>query len=302
MHDLIIIGSSAAGISAGIYAARAGVKFLVISQNGGNLSNAGVIENYLGVKTKTGLELLEDFKEHLDSYRPEIIQATVQEIVKQGLGFSLKTNKGKFSAKSIIIASGAYHQKLNIPGEEKFKNKGISYCETCDGPLFKDKNISIIGGGNAAIKAALSLAKIASEVSLFTINSELKGEKIILDKLKNQKNIKIVYNTKTKEFFGDTFLKGFVHQKLDNHREKKHYCDGVFIYVGVVPNTWFIDKSLKLTNEKGEVVINELGQTSVPGIFAAGDVTHIPHRQVSIAAGFGTLAALSAIDYLKKSK
>ena len=303
IYDLIIIGASAAGMSAGIYAARAGLNFVIISKDkGGNTANAGVIENYLGTISKPGLELSQEFENHLKQYNPEIIIKEVQKVNKQKKTFIVEIQDREFESQAVIVATGTKYRKLNIEGEKEFFNKGISYCETCDGPIFTGKDVAIIGGGNSALKATVALSKIAFYVYLIAIEGELEGEKIVIEKLKQINNIKIICQAKTIDFFGKDFLEGLHYQDLTTNTRKEIKVNGVFIYVGVKPNTKFVSANLDILNKKKEIITDKYCQTKVPGLFAAGDVVDNPYRQISIAVGEGTKAALGVINYLDNIK
>jgi len=299
MYDLVIIGASAAGMSAAIYASRSGLKFLVVSENiGGNAAKAGLMENYMGFSSISGLELAKKFEEHFRSNSPEVVLGKVSELTKKGEGFLIKINDKEYETKTVIIASGARYKKLEIPGEKEFSNKGVSYCETCDGPIFKGKNVAVVGGGNSALKAALSLSLIANKVYILTIGEVIKGEKTQIDKIKKLGNVETIHQAKTLEFFGGSLLNSILYKDLASGKEKEIQVEGAFIYVGLTANTDFIDKNLGVLDKKGEVVTDKFGKTRVPGLFAAGDVTDLPYRQISIASGAGTIALLSALDYL----
>jgi thioredoxin-disulfide reductase len=299
IFDLIIIGASAAGMSAGIYAARAGLNFIIISKDkGGNTANAGIVENYLGTVSKSGLELSQKFEAHLEKYNPKIILNEVKKIDKKESIFVVKTENEEFESKTIIVATGARHRKLNIKGEKKFENKGISYCETCDGPLFKNKTVAIIGGGNSAIKAAFSLSKIAKQVYILNIEDHFNAEKIYLNRVKKLPNVELIFKARTEKFAGDGFLEKLRYEDLNSGEKNNLEIDGAFIYVGLIPNTEFIGDNLGILNKKKEIVINKLGKTKTDGLFAAGDVTDIPYRQISIAAGAGATALLSVVEYI----
>jgi thioredoxin-disulfide reductase len=299
MFDLIIIGASAAGMSAAIYASRSGLKFLVVSENiGGNAAKAGLMENYMGFSSISGIELAKKFEEHFRGNNPEVVLGKVSELTKKDDGFLVKINNKEYETKTIIVASGARHKKLEVSGEDKFYNKGVSYCETCDGPIFKGKNVAVIGGGNSALKAALSLSLIANKVYVLTVGEAMKGEKAHIDKIKKLGNIEIIHQAKTLEFFGENLLKGVRYENLSSGEKKEIEVEGAFAYVGLVANTDFINKEIGVLNEKGEVVTDKFGKTQVSGLFAAGDVTDLPYRQISIASGAGTVALLSVLDYL----
>jgi len=273
---------------------------VIAEDESGETGRAGFVENYLGFPGISGFDLAIKFKEHLSSYQPKMVFQKVVSLKKDNGNFLIKTDKEEFISKSVIVATGSVAQRMDVKGEKEFFNKGISYCETCDGPLFRDKKVAVVGGGNSAIKAALSLADICKEVTILSITSELRGEKIMTDKLKNKKNIKMIFETKILEFKGDKMLKNILYQDLKTSKENSLEIDGAFIYVGFLPNTSFIDKSLGILNEKGEIVIDKTGKTNIPGLFAAGNVADFPYKQISIAVGSGTLACLAALDYLKQ--
>jgi len=303
VNDLIIIGSSAAGMSAALYVARAGINFLIFGQpETGNTAKAGVIENYLGFLSLPGSELSKKFQEHLGKYNPKTVKEKVVSLQKRENNFLVKTEKEEYLAKSVILSTGANPRKLNIPGEEEFLNKGISYCEACDGPLFKDKRVAILGGGNSATKAAFSLSKIAKEVFVLNINDSMRAEKVYLDKLSQLSNVKFFYKVKTFEFFGDSLLEGLRYEQIDSGEKKELSIDGAFIYVGLKPNTGFISQELDIMNEDKEIITDKEGKTKIPGIFAAGDVVDKSFRQISVAVGQGASAAQSAIEFLTKVK
>ncbi len=299
VYDLAIIGASASGMSAAVYVARARLNFLIIAKDiGGNAIKAGLIENYLGFSSITGMDLIERFQQHLEKYTPNIIFKEVESIEKENTYFLMKAGEQKIESKTVIIASGADPMMLKIPGEKKYFNKGISYCETCDGPLFANKDIAIIGGGNSALKAAVALSKIASHIYLIAIEKELEGERIMIEKVRQIKNIEIIYQAKTTDFFGVNFLEGLRYQDLNTNETKEIKINGAFIYIGVKPNTKFISPDMGILNEKKEIITDESCQTKIPGLFASGDVVNNPYRQISIAVGEGAKAALGAIDYL----
>ncbi|TRZ83874.1 thioredoxin-disulfide reductase [bacterium] len=299
IFDLIIIGASASGMSAAIYAARAGLNFLVITKDmGGNAIKAGLVENYLGFPSIAGMDLIKTFQEHLEKYTPNVIFKEIESIEQKNTHFLIKAGEQNFEAKTVIIASGADPETLKIPGEKEFFNKGVSYCETCDGPIFAGKDVAIIGGGNSALKAVVALSKIVSYIYLVVIENELQGERVMIEKAKQIKNVKIIYQAKTTDFFGANFLEGLHYQDLNTGAKKEIKISGAFIYIGVKPNTKFISANLDILNEKKEIIVDKSCQTKIPSLFAAGDVVDNQYRQISIAVGEGARAALSAINYL----
>jgi len=301
IYDLIIIGGGPAGLTAAIYAARQKIRFLVISKDiGGQTLLSSDVENYLGFHLVSGAELVKKFEEHIRDYNIEVKFEEVIDIKKKAGIIEVKTDKDRYQSKSLIIASGKKPRPLNVKGEREFVGKGVSYCATCDAPLFKNKDIAVIGGGNSAMDAAILASKYSKRVYIVTINKELIGEKLLIERVLKDKKIKVLYNARTKEIFGDKFVKGV---RLDvNGEEIKLDVQGIFIEIGTIPSTAF-DKITE-KNEYGEIKIHQEGWmtnlTSVEGIFAAGDVTNVPEKQIIVAAGEGCKAALSAFQYLSK--
>lgn len=300
MYDLIIIGAGPAGITASVYAARKRMNFLVISQDiGGQAGWSGDIENYTGYQFVTGPELVAKFEEHMRRYNVIVKEnESVKEINKDGSIISVITNKEKYEAKSVIIASGKRTKELNVPGEKEFKNKGLTYCATCDGPLFVGKEVAVIGGGNSALDAVLQLVKIAKRIYLINIGKELTGDAIMQEKVKGSSIVTILHNTKVIAVIGDKLVTGIKVKK--EGKEEMIPVGGVFVEIGLMPNVEFADSIEK--NGLGEVKVNDRNETNIPGIFAAGDVTDVPEKQIIIAAGEGSKAALGAFRYLAQNR
>ena len=300
-YDLIIVGGSAAATTARIYAARRGLKFKVISKDfGGEVATSGEIGNWPGDGMTDGITLADKFKKHLESYQVDMEDGVeIESVVKKDIGFLIKTKNGKdYEAKTVIVATGVHPRKLTVPGEKEFRNKGVSYCTTCDGPLFKGKIVATIGGGNSALESGLMLSDIAQKVYVINKNPEFKGDRILLDNLKKKQNVEIIYNAKTKEIIGSQFVTGLKHDdKEGNEHELK--VDGIFIHIGMVPNSSVMPPEVE-KNKFGEIIVNTNCETNVPGLYAAGDVTNVPFKQIVIAAGQGCIAALSAVQYLNK--
>ena len=310
MFDLIIIGGSAAATSAGIYAARRGLNFKIITKDfGGEVATSGEIGNWPGVPQTDGITLTNQFKEHLKFYNvvPEE-GVEVDKIAKQPDGTFLITApkdgsaKIEYKARAVIVATGVHPRELNVPGEKEFRNKGVSYCTVCDGPLFSGKTTAVIGGGNSALEAGLMLADISSKVYIINKNAWFKGEKILLDKLIAKKNVEIVYNAKTTQIVGGPPAGGFVtglkyEKEKDVEREIK--VDGIFVHIGMTPNSYIVPAEAQ-KNNFGEIVVNKNCETNIPGLYAAGDVTDVSFNQIVIAAGQGCIALLSAVQYLNK--
>ncbi|KKT76659.1 MAG: Alkyl hydroperoxide reductase, F subunit [Parcubacteria group bacterium GW2011_GWF2_44_7] len=303
MHDLIIIGAGPAGLSAAIYAVRKKLRVLVLAQMvGGQTIDAHLVENYLGVPEILGIELVEKFKEHAKKFDTEIKEnISVQKITKGDADiFSIKTNKGDFQAKALIIASGKKYRQLTVSGAMEFEGKGITYCATCDAPLFKDKKVAVIGAGDAGQDAAWQLTQYAEKIYLFNRYQELRGDDVVMqEKLKQHPKIEIIDDAYPVEIKGDKFVQALVYQQNGSADRKEIAVSGIFVEIGSVPVSEYLKDMVEL-NEKGEIIVNpKTNMASCPGIFAAGDVTDIPHKQMIIAAGEGAKAALSAYEYLK---
>ncbi|MCK5332704.1 FAD-dependent oxidoreductase [Candidatus Parcubacteria bacterium] len=300
IYDSIIIGAGPAGITAAVYAARKGMKIAVLSKNiGGQVTRTSIVENYTGYQEISGIELAEKFNDHLKEFNFKFKKTEVQNIEKRDDIFIIKTSLEKFQSRSLIMATGAMPRELNIPGEKEYKNKGVTYCATCDAPLFHDKEVAVIGGGNSALEASLQLTKIAKKIYIINNTSTFTGDKILSDKLEKNKKVKIFHNSETSKISGDRFV-----QELEfslNKKIKKIAVQGVFIEIGFIPNTKLVENFIKL-NSKNEIEVNLNQNSSDSGIFAAGDCTNIPYKQIVIAAGSGATAALSAFEYLTKSK
>jgi len=301
-YDVIIIGSGPAGMTAGIYCARKGLATLIIGKIvGGQVSKSAEIGNYLGFGSSTGTELTKSFHEHIEKFKniDHVHNVLVKKINKTKDEFSVQTDEKKvYKAKAMIIASGRNPRELGIPGEKEYRNKGLSYCETCDGPLFKGKDTAVIGAGNSGLEAVIALAKICKTVYLVNINDELGGDKILQDKVKSLKNVKILNKAQTTEVVGDKFVTGLRYKDLNDNKNKEIKLNGIFIEIGWVPSIDF-DK-LTEKNDKNEIKIDTKCRTSVEGIFAAGDITDIGIWQIIVAAGEGAKAAITANEYLAR--
>ncbi len=300
MFDLIIVGAGPAGITAAVYAARKQMKTLIISKDiGGQATWSGDIENYTGYQFITGPELSIKFEEHMRRYDIEVKEnEEVIKIEKKGNLCGVISGRGSYQAKAIIIASGKRSKELNVPGEEEFKNKGLTYCATCDGPLFAQKDVAVIGGGNSALDAALGLINIVNKIYMINIASELTGDAIMIEKVSENKKVTILNNAKVVEILGDKMVSGI--KITRENRQELLSVKGIFVEVGLVPNSNFATDLEK--NEYGEIKVNCRNETNIPGIFAAGDVTSVPEKQIVIACGEGSKACLSASKYLATSK
>lgn len=297
VKDLIIIGAGPAGITAAVYAARKRLDFSVLTGDiGGQAAWSGDIENYTGYQFIAGPDLALKFREHLQKFEFDLREGVaVGSVEKNGDEFSVGISDGQtLSSKTVIIASGKRPRLLNIPGEAEFKNRGVTYCATCDGPLFAGKDVAVIGGGNSALDAALQMMKIAKKTYLINVNPELAGDAVMRDKVLASNKVEILNNTRVVEIKGDKFVTAM---KIETRGEVRDISvQGIFVEIGLTPNSDFVKIAAK--NELGEIIINCAAQTSVPGLFAAGDVTNVPEKQIIIAAGDGAKASLAAFKYL----
>lgn len=317
MLDLIIIGGSAAGCSAAIYASRRKLNFKILTNDiGGEVVYAGEVKNWLGNKSIYGYDLAQNFAEHVRDYGVEIEEGwKIFAIQKEKSGFSVKARNNKGDeriemTKTVLIATGIHPRHLGAKNEETLFHKGITYCTVCDGPLFKNKTVAVLGGGNAALEAAAMMSGIAQKVYLMTIEPDTvekkfgfpTGDDILIEKVKNLPNVEIIHYADTFEFIGENKLTGLKYRDLRDgkNEEKELTTDGVMIHVGMVPNSEFIDIVEK--DRAKQIIVDRHQQTSIPGIFAAGDVTDLPYKQIIVAAGQGAAAALAVIEYLNKQK
>jgi len=296
--DVVIVGAGPAGLTAGVYCARKGLKTLLVSTTiGGQALEPWAIENYMGFRMIKGGDLMQRFEEQLrsQSIRLELDRATG--IAREGDRFRVTTESGQtYSAASVIIASGKHPRQLGVADEKKYLGRGLSVCATCDGPLFKDKRVGVIGGGNFAVQMAIELAGLAMRVDLI-VRSELRADEANLARLAEKKNINTLKGYEVVALHGDAFLSGITIREKATGKEMKLDLDGVFVDIGWLPNTEFVRGFVEL-NEKNEIVVDENCHTNVPGVYAAGDVTSINSDQIIIAAGEGAKAALEAYAWV----
>lgn len=300
MFDLIIIGGGPAAISAGIYAARKKIKTLLITKDwGGQIRTTSIVENYPGFESIKGPDLVNKFVDQLKQNELEIKEGIeVKEIKKESDKLvKVKTDNNSYQAETLIVATGGNYKKLDLPGEKEFVNKGVSYCVTCDGPLFKNKQVAVVGGGNAGLEAALDLINYASKIYLLEFLPQLTGDEFLQDKVNNNSKITILTNVLIKEIKGEQFVNKLVYQERDSEKIKEILIEGVFVAIGLVANSSLVKNVVEL-NKQGEIKIDSQNRTSQPNIFAAGDVTDVSHKQIVVAAGQGARAALNAYQYL----
>jgi NADH-dependent peroxiredoxin subunit F len=303
VYDLIIIGAGPAGMTAAIYAARNKLKFLMISLDiGGQISWSSEVDNYPGLPNCTGIQIVNKFNEHLKDYKIKVRIEEIKKIEKRKNIFKVETKKKKYKTKAIIIASGKKPKKLNVPGEEKFIGKGVSYCATYETNQYKNKKVAVIGSGNSGLEAALFLSKYCKKVYIIEILEKINGEEYLKEKVKKNRKIKIIPNSKVKEILGNQKVHSVIYEK--NNKKKTLGLEGVFIEIGLITITDFAEIVKK--NQWNEIMIfrstktHEENMTNIPGIFAAGDCTDIPAKQIVVAAGEGAKAALASIDYINK--
>lgn len=298
MHDIVIVGAGPAGLSAGVYCARKMLDTMVVSRNvGGQATWSWEVENYLGYQLITGVELVERFRDHLENYSVELREGgNVSTLERSGDAFQVTMQSGEeFTAPCVIIASGKVPRQLEVPGEDEYRGRGVAYCATCDAPLFRGKKVAVVGSGNSAIDAALQLAKIAERTTLITVDPELGGDLIRRRKCLEASEIEILESTTVKAIEGETFVTGI--DISSGGEERTLDVQGVFVEIGSIPSTAFLPPEVEL-NEAGEVVIDSNNHTSVPGLFAAGDVTNVIEKQIIIAAGEGAKAALTSYSWM----
>lgn len=305
--DVLVVGGGPAGASAAIYAARKGIRTGIVADRfGGQVNDTLAIENFISVKETEGPKLVAALEEHVKTYDVDImpLQRAVglsepQKDHKHAGLIEVKLENGAtLRSKSVILATGARWKNLNVPGEVEYKNKGVAYCPHCDGPLFKGKHVAVIGGGNSGVEAAIDLAGVVGHVTLLQFDTELKADAVLQRKLRSLQNVTILTSAQTTEVTGDgTRVNGLTYLDRVSGESKHVALEGVFIQIGLVPNSDWLKGSVNLS-KYGEIEINNHNATSLPGVFAAGDVTTIPYKQIVIAMGEGSNAALGAFDYL----
>lgn len=304
IFDTIIIGAGAAGITAAIYAVRKNLKVLLLTKNiGGQAALSGDVENYPGFTMITGAELARRFREELLNFENKGLWVKegfeVTDLSGADPDFVVKISDGKsYRGKTVIIASGRIPKMLNIPGEKQFYGKGVSTCRACDAPFYKDKDVAIVGGGNSALDAAYTLAKVARSVTIINITDNLRGDEILLKNVTTSPRVKILNNHEALEILGDQAVGGIKIKDRKSQQEQILPVSGVFVEIGWSPSTLF-DK-LTDKNDNGEIEVDEYGTTSVPGIYASGDVNDVWGEQIVIAAGEGAKTALRVAEHISK--
>ncbi len=298
LYDLIIVGSGPAGLTAALFAARYKLKTLIIGKElGGQANYAHEIENYPGFSSISGRELINKFKENLSPFKIRLVEDEVKHIEKTKDIFTILTSKNKYTSSSLILALGTERKKLNLPEEEKFIGRGISYCSTCDSPLFKNKIVAVIGGNNSAAMSALLLVKYAKKVYIIYRSSQLRADAVLLDKVKKEKNISVIYNAEVNNISGKSFV-----ESIHLTNKKILEVQGIFVEIGSTPSIYLTKKLGLRTDVQGYIAVNNEMKTNIQGIFAAGDCVLKKLRQIVNACGEGAVAVFSANSYLKSKK
>jgi thioredoxin reductase (NADPH) len=300
--DLIIIGGGPGGLGAAIYAARFKMKTLVLAKHlGGTVAFTHIIENYPGLGSVSGMEFVDAFVKHAQMYKIPIKDEEVLDVSKKGDLFSVKTHHGTYVGRSLLFATGTEHKKLGVPGETKFVSKGVSYCAVCDGPLFKDKVVGVVGGSDSAAKEALFLARYAKKVYIIYRREKIRAEPVTTTQVEKEKKIEIIPNAIVTEIKGEQFVNAATIEDTNTKKQRELPIDGLFIEIGGVPGSALAAKVGVKLNEKGEIEIDRSSQTNVPGVFAAGDVASSEYKQAITAAAEGVVAAYSAYKHVKKA-
>ncbi|OYD82564.1 alkyl hydroperoxide reductase subunit F [Azospirillum brasilense] len=302
--DVLVIGGGPAGAAAAIYAARKGIRTGVAAERfGGQVLDTMAIENFISVSHTEGPKLATALEQHVKEYEVDVmnLQRAEKLIPASGPGGLIEVqlaNGASLKSKTVILSTGARWRQMGVPGEDEYRNKGVAYCPHCDGPLFKGKRVSVIGGGNSGVEAAIDLAGIVAEVTLIEFDSQLRADEVLQRKLRSLPNVRVITSGLTTEVHGDgTKVTGLSYKNRNTGEVHRIDLEGIFVQIGLVPNTEWLKGSVALS-PRGEIEVDARGQTSVPGVFAAGDATTVPYKQIIIAMGEGSKAALSAFDYL----
>lgn len=302
MRDVIVVGGGPAGLTAALYAARRTLDTVIIAKDlGGQMATTNEIENYPGFDSIDGVSLAMKMKEQAEKTGADFVLGTVGKVEKiADDNYRVTYNKDQTEeGRSVILAFGLTPRNLNVPGEKEFQGKGVTYCANCDGPLYKGKKVAVIGGGNSALDAADYLSRIAEKVYLVHRRDKFRGEEVIVNQIINNGKIELVLDSETKGIEGGKFVTGIVVENIKTGEKRDIAVDGVFVEIGRVARSDFLEGLVQM-NDKREIVVNEVGETSAPGIFAAGDITDVANKQIAVATGTGVNAALSCYTYLQK--
>ncbi len=304
MFDLIVIGGGPAGVAAGVYAARKKIKTLIIAGTfGGQSFVSADIQNWIGTKSVSGFDFSKMLEDHLRAQEDiEIVDGDlVEKVEKKDGGFAVTTKSGKsFDTKTVLVCSGSRRRKLNIPGEAELDGRGVAYCSTCDAPIFKNKRVAVVGGGNAGLEAVVDLIPYASHITLLEFADSLKGDPVTQERIKKEQKIEIITMAKTAEVVGDKFVTSLKYEDRNTSEVKEIQLDGVFVEIGSLPNADSV-KGLVELNGYGEIIVDhKTQQSSLEGIWAAGDVSDVIYKQNNVSAGDAVKAILNIYDYLNK--
>ena len=306
-YDVLVVGGGPAGAAAAVYAARKGIRTGVAAERfGGQVNDTLAIENYISVLETDGPKFATSLEQHVKAYNVDVVNLQradklIPPAVPGGLVEVKFASGGSLKSKTVIVSTGARWREVNVPGEKEYKNKGVAYCPHCDGPLFKGKRVAVIGGGNSGVEAAIDLAGVVSHVTLFEFADKLRADAVLVNKLKSLPNVVVHTNAQTTEITGDgQKVNGMTYTDRASGESRHVELEGVFVQIGLVPNTEWLKGTIELTRF-GEIVVDAKGATSIPGVFAAGDVTTVPFKQIIIAAGDGAKAALGAFDHLMRN-
>ncbi|MEK5382798.1 alkyl hydroperoxide reductase subunit F [Niallia sp. FSL W8-0635] len=297
--DVLVVGGGPAGSSAAIYAARKGIRTGIVAERfGGQIMDTLAIENFISVKQTEGPKLAASLEEHVKEYNIDVMNLQrAKRLEKKDLIEIELENGAVLKSKSVILSTGARWRNVGVPGEAEFKNKGVAYCPHCDGPLFTGKDVAVIGGGNSGIEAAIDLAGIVKHVTVLEYMSELKADSVLQERLYSLPNVTVLKNVQTKEITGTDKVNGITYIERETGEEKHVELAGVFVQIGLVPNTDWLEGAVE-RNRMGEILVDKHGATSLPGVFAAGDCTDSAYKQIIISMGSGATASLGAFDYL----
>jgi alkyl hydroperoxide reductase subunit F len=298
--DVLVVGGGPAGAAAAIYAARKGIRTGIAAERlGGQLLDTVGIENFISVKETEGHKLASGLEQHVTTYDVDVMNSQRAEGLSVGDLIEVKLNGGaRLKARAVIIATGARWREIGVPGEREYRNRGVAYCPHCDGPLFKGKRVAVIGGGNSGVEAAIDLAGLVSHVTLIEFDAQLRADAVLQARLQSLPNVAVITSAETRAVIGDgQRVTGLKYQERFSGEMRDLAVAGVFVQIGLVPNTDWLKGTVRLS-PRGEVEVDARGQTSVPGIFAAGDCTVVPYKQIVIAMGEGAKASLSAFDHL----
>ncbi|MFC7366726.1 MULTISPECIES: alkyl hydroperoxide reductase subunit F [Bhargavaea] len=301
--DVLVVGGGPAGASAAIYAARKGIRTGVVAERfGGQILDTAAIENFISVKHTEGPKLAASLEEHVKEYNVDVMNLQrAKRLEKKDLVEIELENGAVLKSKTVILATGARWRNIGVPGEAEFRNKGVAYCPHCDGPLFEGKDVAVVGGGNSGIEAAIDLAGITNHVTVLEFGSELRADSVLQDRLYSLPNVTVVKNAQTTEITGTDKVNGISYIDRETGEEKHVELSGVFVQIGLVPNTDWLGDSVE-RNRAGEIMVDKRGATNVPGVFAAGDCSDSAFKQIIISMGAGATASLSAFDYIVRSQ